>query len=93
LIMKQKNSNIESSFLSGTSVLPKNWSRAIDALKKEKLRSMVSRTDLMAEMDKIRSHMLALKSSNEALTKSNEDLRTLLLLSLKEERELSLKEE
>jgi len=74
-------------------VLPQMWSKAIDSLKKEKLRSMVTRTDLMAEMDKIRMHMLALQSSNEAVTKSNEELRSLLLASLKEERELSLKNE
>jgi len=83
-ILKQKHSSVECTFLKGNSVLPKSWSRAIDSLKKEKLRSMVSRIDLMSEMDKIRMHMVDLKSSNEELTKSNEDLRTLLLASLKE---------
>jgi len=87
-LLRQKSSNVECTFLMGNSVLPKSWSRAIDSLKKEKLRSMVTRTDLMSEMDKIRMHMVDLKLSNEELTKSNEDLRILLLASLKEEKEL-----
>lgn len=87
-ILRQRSSNVECTFLKGNSVLPKGWSRAIDSLKKEKLRSMVTRIDLMSEMDKIRIIMVELKSSNEELTKSNEDLRILLLASLKEEKEL-----
>jgi len=42
----------------------------------------------MSEMDKIRMHMVDLKSSNEELTKSNDDLRNLLLASLRDEMEL-----
>jgi len=87
-IIMQKYSSAEFTFLKGNSVLPKSWSKAIDSLKKEKLRSMVSRMDLMSEMDKIRMHMVDLKKSNEELTKSNEDLRSLLLASLKEDKEL-----
>lgn len=71
--------------MKGTSVLPSSWSKAIDSLKKEKLRSMVTRIDLMSEMDKIRLHMVDLKTSNEELTKSNDDLRSLLIASLREE--------
>jgi len=71
--------------LKGNSFLPSSWSKAIDSLKKEKLRSMVTRIDLMSEMDKIRLHMVDLKTSNEKLTKSNEDLRNLLMDSLREE--------
>lgn len=87
-ILRQKSSNVECTFLMGNSVLPSSWSNAINSLKKEKLRSMVTRIDLMSEMDKIRSHMVQLKSSNEELTKSNEDLRNLLLASLKKQKEV-----
>jgi len=87
-IIMQKYSSAEFTFLKGNSVLPKSWSKAIDSLKKEKLRSMVSRMDLMSEMDKIRMHMVDLKKSNEELTKSNEDLRILLLASLKEDKKV-----
>jgi len=85
LILKHKNSHGEFTFLKGNSFLPSSWSKAIDSLKKEKLRSMVTRIDLMCEMDKIRLHMVDLKTSNEKLTKSNEDLRNLLMDSLREE--------
>jgi len=87
-ILRQRLSNVECTFLKGNSVLPKSWSRAIDSLRKEKLRSMVTRIDLMSEMDKIRMHMVDLKLSNEELTKSNEDLRILLLASLKEDKKV-----
>merc|ERR1719474_306333 len=87
-ILKNRISNVECTFFMGNSVLPSSWSKTIESLKKEKLRSMVTRTDLMSEMDKIRSHMLQLKSSNEELTKSNDDLRKLLLASLRKEKEL-----
>lgn len=86
-ILKQKNSPVKCTFLKGNSVLPSSWSKAIDSLKKEKLRTMVTRMDLINEMDKIRMHMGDLKSSNEKLTKSNQDLRNLLQNFLKEERE------
>jgi len=79
-ILKQKRSNVKCTFLKGTSVLPSSWSKAIDSLKKENLRTMVTRIDLMSEMDKIRMHMVDLKSSNEKLIKSNEDLKNLLAL-------------
>jgi len=87
-ILKQKHSNVKCTFLKGTSVLPSSWRKAIDSLKNEKLRTMVTRIDLMSEMDKIRLHMVDLKSSNEKLTKSNEDLRNLLATFLQEEKEL-----
>jgi len=87
-ILKQNNSNVISTFLKGTKALPSSWSKAIASLRNEKMRTMVTRLDLMTEMDKIRMHIVDLKSSNERLTKSNEDLRNLLATFLKEEREL-----
>jgi len=84
-VQKHKSSKSDFTFLKGTSALPKTWSKAIDALKKEKLRSMVTRMDLISEMDKIRKHMDDLRDSNEQLIKSNDELRGLLLASLKEE--------
>jgi len=88
-VRNRRGSGSEKTFLKGTSALPKSWSRAIDALKKEKLRSMVTRMDLMSEMDKIRKHMDDLKMSNELLTKSNDELRDLLIASLTKEGALS----
>jgi len=84
-VLKHRNSMSEFTFLKGTSGLPRSWSKAIDSLKKEKLRSMVTRMDLMSEMDKIRKHMEDLRVSNEQLTKSNDELKLLLLTSLKED--------
>jgi len=84
LIQEKKNCNEEHTFLSGNSVLPRCWSKAIDSLGKEKLRSMVTRMDLMSEMDKIRQHIVNLKTSNEELTKSNDNLRNLLMATLRD---------
>jgi len=52
---------------------------AIDSLRKEKLKSMVTRIDIMSEMAVIRKQMDDLKESNE-------ELRGLLLAALTKEK-------
>jgi len=87
-VLKHKRSHTDFTFLKGTSALPKSWSKAFDSLKKERLKSMVTRMDLISEMDKIRKHMDDLRLSNEELTKSNDELRILLLDTLKNDTEM-----